>query len=291
MKHFYSSYLTTHTRYGIQGSEKDNEVKGNGNSYTTHFRQLDPRLGRWMTIDPKATAFESPYVSMGNNPISNNDILGDSIRKTEAFEKDKHYSEAYKIFSQTDAGKKFEKDFGKGGKFEHISVVLDIGDVGGAGVGGQTTVYSVDKKSRKEKSLSYEKVISNGDNLANGTDKDNFLRLEIKMNQNHFIDKKGKHQLMTEGGADILHEIQHANIDISSLGASKALMHPYRQHEIMDKKGTLKQERIGYWWQTGKYWYNDYLKTKEEAKDQSTPWRPQVRSGIDYINFKDKFLY
>jgi len=67
-------------RYGYQGSEKDNEVKGEGNSYTTHFRQLDPRLGRWLTIDPKATAWESPYVSMGNNPIWYNDVLGDTIR-------------------------------------------------------------------------------------------------------------------------------------------------------------------------------------------------------------------
>jgi len=67
-------------RYGYQGSEKDNEVKGNGNSYTTEYRQLDPRLGRWLSIDPKATAWESPYVSMGNNPIMNNDPDGDTIK-------------------------------------------------------------------------------------------------------------------------------------------------------------------------------------------------------------------
>lgn len=80
MKLLYSSSLTTHNRLGFNGMEKDNEVKGDGNSYTTHFRQLDSRLGRWLSIDPKATAFESPFVSMGNNPISNNDVLGDSIK-------------------------------------------------------------------------------------------------------------------------------------------------------------------------------------------------------------------
>ena len=47
-------------RYGYQGSEKDDEVKGAGNSYTTEFRQLDVRIGRWLSIDPKATAWESP---------------------------------------------------------------------------------------------------------------------------------------------------------------------------------------------------------------------------------------
>jgi hypothetical protein len=58
--------------------EKDDEVKGDGNSYTTHFRQLDPRLGRWLSYDPKATAWESPYASMGNNSIKFNDVLGDT---------------------------------------------------------------------------------------------------------------------------------------------------------------------------------------------------------------------
>ena len=52
-------------------------MKGDGNNYTTEFRQLDTRLGRWFSIDPKATPWESPYVSMGNNPIWRNDVFGD----------------------------------------------------------------------------------------------------------------------------------------------------------------------------------------------------------------------
>jgi RHS repeat-associated protein len=61
--------------------EQDNEVKGNGNSYTTYFRQLDPRVGRWLSIDPKTNElpWESPYVSMGNNPITSIDPLGDKF--------------------------------------------------------------------------------------------------------------------------------------------------------------------------------------------------------------------
>ena len=81
-------------RYGYQGSEQDNEVKGEGNSYTTEFRQLDPRLGRWLTIDPEAKKYpwESPYASMNNNPIFYNDVDGDDPqkrmkRKIERFEK------------------------------------------------------------------------------------------------------------------------------------------------------------------------------------------------------------
>ncbi len=66
-------------RYGYQGSEQDNDLSGAGNSYTTFYRELDPRLGRWMSYDPKPRAWESPFASMGNNPICNNDILGDEF--------------------------------------------------------------------------------------------------------------------------------------------------------------------------------------------------------------------
>ncbi len=66
--------------YSFNGMEKDTEVKGANNSYTTFFRQNDPRLGRWLSIDPKVTAFDSPYMSMGNNPILANDQLGDKIK-------------------------------------------------------------------------------------------------------------------------------------------------------------------------------------------------------------------
>ena len=37
--------------------EKDDEVSGSGNSYTTFYRQLDPRIGRWMSVDPKMKKF------------------------------------------------------------------------------------------------------------------------------------------------------------------------------------------------------------------------------------------
>lgn len=65
-------------RYGYQGSEMDNELKGNGNFYTTFYRGLDPRVARWITIDPMANKFpwQSPYISMDNNPILLTDVLG-----------------------------------------------------------------------------------------------------------------------------------------------------------------------------------------------------------------------
>jgi len=64
--------------FGYNGMEKDPEVKGDGNSYTTEFRQYDPRLGRWLSLDPLMGKFPwmSPYVAFNNNPIFYTDPLG-----------------------------------------------------------------------------------------------------------------------------------------------------------------------------------------------------------------------
>ncbi|HEY8937836.1 MAG TPA: RHS repeat-associated core domain-containing protein, partial [Cyclobacteriaceae bacterium] len=60
-------------RYGYQGkfAEKDDETGWN------HFeaREYDPIIGRWITKDP-AGQFYSPYVGMGNNPVSGTDPNG-----------------------------------------------------------------------------------------------------------------------------------------------------------------------------------------------------------------------
>lgn len=61
-------------RFGYQGSEKDVEI--NGGQYTTEFRALDVRLGRWFSPDMITHTSWSPYAAMNNNPISVTDELG-----------------------------------------------------------------------------------------------------------------------------------------------------------------------------------------------------------------------
>ncbi|MCH2231750.1 MAG: hypothetical protein MK105_15560 [Crocinitomicaceae bacterium] len=63
-------------RYGFQGYEADDEIKGERNSYTTEFRQYDSRLGRWLSIDPVVKEHESPYAAFANNPIWFVDVNG-----------------------------------------------------------------------------------------------------------------------------------------------------------------------------------------------------------------------
>lgn len=57
--------------FGFQGMERDNEIKGIGNSYTTEFRQYDPRVGRWLSMDPQdqKRVSISPYNAFANNPV------------------------------------------------------------------------------------------------------------------------------------------------------------------------------------------------------------------------------
>lgn len=67
-------------RFSFNGQEQDSEVSGDGNSYTTHFRQYDSRLGRWFSRDPALIPWQTPYASMNNSPIVFNDQRVDISR-------------------------------------------------------------------------------------------------------------------------------------------------------------------------------------------------------------------
>ncbi|WP_123955310.1 RHS repeat-associated core domain-containing protein [Flavobacterium cheongpyeongense] len=58
-------------RYGFNGKENDNELKGEGNSYDFGARMYDPRVGRWFAVDAKFKKYPdlSPYIYVANNPI------------------------------------------------------------------------------------------------------------------------------------------------------------------------------------------------------------------------------
>jgi RHS repeat-associated protein len=66
-------------RYGYNGKENDNEVKGAGNQQDYGARVYDPRLGRFLSTDPLSKSFPwySPYQFAGNMPIAAVDLDGE----------------------------------------------------------------------------------------------------------------------------------------------------------------------------------------------------------------------
>ena len=67
-------------RFGFNGMEMDDEVDGEGNSYTTTWRQYDARIIRWESVDPLTNhpnqVDKSPYAYTWNNPILLTDPTG-----------------------------------------------------------------------------------------------------------------------------------------------------------------------------------------------------------------------
>lgn len=57
--------------YGFQGQERDDEVKGEGNSINFKYRMHDPRVGRFFAVDPLTAKYPhyTPYSFSGNKVI------------------------------------------------------------------------------------------------------------------------------------------------------------------------------------------------------------------------------
>jgi RHS repeat-associated protein len=65
-------------RYGFNGQEKDNEIKGDGNSLDFGARVYDSRLGRFLSVDPAGYKFAyfTPFNFAFNSPVCLIDKFG-----------------------------------------------------------------------------------------------------------------------------------------------------------------------------------------------------------------------
>jgi RHS repeat-associated protein len=65
-------------RYGFQGQERDNEIKGDGNHINFEFRGNDPRTGRMWSVDPLSRKYphNSPYAFSENRVIDALELEG-----------------------------------------------------------------------------------------------------------------------------------------------------------------------------------------------------------------------
>jgi RHS repeat-associated protein len=65
-------------RYGFQGQEKDNEIYGEGNAISFKYRVHDPRLGRFLSVDPLRSSYphNSTYAFSENRVVDGIDLEG-----------------------------------------------------------------------------------------------------------------------------------------------------------------------------------------------------------------------
>ncbi|MFT7591244.1 MAG: RHS repeat-associated protein [bacterium] len=65
-------------RFAFNGKEQDPQIVGGGNSYDYGYRIYNPRLGRFLSVDPLTKSYPmlTPYQFASNSPISGVDLDG-----------------------------------------------------------------------------------------------------------------------------------------------------------------------------------------------------------------------
>ena len=72
------SWRIDYCSYGFNGKENDNEVKGTGNQQDYGMRIYDPRIGKFLSVDPLTKGYPmlTPYQYASNRPIDGIDMDG-----------------------------------------------------------------------------------------------------------------------------------------------------------------------------------------------------------------------
>ncbi len=115
----------TNYRYGFNGKENDNEVKGLGSQQDYGMRVYDPRVGRFLSVDPISKSYPmlTPYQFASNRPIDGIDQDGEEFKKYISYDIAKgqfniHYEVKLKIVNCSqysgdlnEVGQQLQKDF------------------------------------------------------------------------------------------------------------------------------------------------------------------------------------
>ena len=71
-------YQAQPSRFGFNGKENDNDVKGFGNQLDYGMRIYDSRLSKFLSVDPISQDYPylTPYQFGSNTPVSSFDVDG-----------------------------------------------------------------------------------------------------------------------------------------------------------------------------------------------------------------------
>ena len=275
--------------------EKDDELKGDGNSYDFGARMYDPRVGRWFKLDVESSKLPqlTPYGYVNNNPMRFIDPDGNFLI-------DVHKRITKKAFSKINAKKislKKQKEIisfriglvGNGVSYYDGSVVApDVKSLpwyaGGKGL-----------KSCEEDhfdSMNFEKIISNFKNTFNNID--------------NTITKYNKGEIDVNNLAKVVGEEYHAIQDFYShsnfieiykdiYGETKLSEIPTLQEALSDEKYIKFAEKLKKELKTGVYPGTDKNSHKrmnhdlgegsvfdglEEVKDKEVNWNSRAAEAV-----------
>ena len=162
------SLSTPNYRYGFNGKEKDDEVKNiSGTQYDYGSRIYDPRLGKFLSIDPltKSYPWYTPYQFAGNTPIQAKDLDGLEPKYT---------------ITEKSSGMEFEKPV-----FQSISSDVIQSNVASGANFGTPMPYIDDKRSVGQKVDDYYGRHIQGN--ANDPTTEPFTSVDAQVNVNYTI--------------------------------------------------------------------------------------------------------
>ncbi|MFK7049508.1 hypothetical protein FLACOL_00622 [Flavobacterium columnare] len=264
-------------RYGFNGKEKDNEIKGDGNSYDFGARMLDPRVGRWFARDPKEDEFPnmSPYVGFNNNPVVYNDPTGESGEVTISKNTKTITVTSHMIFYGTEASSALAK-----------STARDVQKKWNA-ANGKVVIKGVTYKVKFVITGEYRPKLT-PDEIAKNTDvKNNYIRVEEENNKGvSYMDDKNssntgyflKRNIEKDDSSTEGHEMGHGygvNPDTPDGHPKEHDLRGKGQPGIMYARGTLVDPE---------YQYNPNVSAGSKGGTVDPDKRKVLQSDIDELS-------
>ncbi len=98
-------------RYGFNGKENDNEVKGEGNQQDYGMRICDGRIGKFLSVDPITSSYPmlTPYQFSSNRPIDGIDLDGLEYKSAANWAEKNIANYSYTFHYNLDAPPSFKK--------------------------------------------------------------------------------------------------------------------------------------------------------------------------------------